>query len=195
MSVTTAISSKTAQQLKQKAKQYKRSLSITHTEALELTAREAGFANWHQVTQATSLLSPAEKALKAGAIIGMDMKDGMEYFDSVTEDGTFIFDEFLPTVCAKSFRKMMQTDPDPDDELGRLPSETMTEDEFDEWFHTNLHDNIYFRLNEKISVTSVDQVLKLLEERSFWPAFYVWFQGKLYEFEKNYESPMPVFEN
>src|SRR5690554_380319 len=193
MSVTTVVSSKAVQQLKQIAKQYKRSLSITHTEALELAAQKAGFANWHQAKQANVLLQPAEQALKSGAIIGMDMKDGMDYFDSVTEDGTFIYDEFLPMVCAQSFRKMMWSDPDPDDELGRLPSETMTEDEFEEWFHTNLHDNMYFRLSEKVSVESLDQVLKLLDERSFWPAFYVWFQGKLYEFEKGYEDPLPVF--
>lgn len=193
MSVTTVVSSKTVQQLKQIAKQYKRRLSITHTEALELTAQKAGFANWHQATQANVLLRSAEKALKSGAIIGMDMKDGMDSFDSVTEDGKFIFDEFLPMVCAQSFRKMMWLGPDPDDELGRLPSETMTEEEFEEWFHTNLHDNMYFRLSEKVSVESLDQVLKLLDERSFWPAFYLWFQGKLYEFEKGYENPLPVF--
>jgi len=193
MSVTTVVSSKTVQQLKQIAKQYKRSLSITHTEALELAAQKAGFSNWHQASQANVLLRPAEQALKSGAIIGLDVKDGMDYFDSITEDGTFIYDELLPMVCAKSFRKMMQSGPDPDDELGRLPSETMTEDEFEEWFQTNLHDNMYFRLGENISVDSLDQVLKLLDERSFWPAFYVWFQGKLYEFEKSYEDGMPVF--
>ncbi|WP_297796536.1 plasmid-related protein [uncultured Marinobacter sp.] len=193
MSVTTVVSSKTVQKLKQIAKQYKRSLSITHTEALELAAKKAGFANWHQATQAKAVLLPAETALETGTIIGMDMKDGMDYFDSVTEDGTFIYDELIPMVCAESFRKMMRSGPDPDDELGRLPSETMTEDEFEEWFHTNLHDNMYFRLSEKVSVESLDQVLKLLDERSFWPAFYVWFQGKLYEFEKSYEDPIPVF--
>lgn len=95
MSVTTVVSSKTAQQLKQKAKQYKRSLSITHTGALELAAQKAGFANWHQATQANILLRPAEYALKSGSIIGMDMKDGVDYFDSITEDGPFVFDEFL----------------------------------------------------------------------------------------------------
>jgi hypothetical protein len=195
MSVTTVVSSKTVQQLKQKAKQYKRSLSITHTEALELVAQKAGFANWHQATQANALILPAEQALKSGTIIGMDLKDGMDYFDSITEDQTFIHDEFLPMVCASSFRKRMLCNPDPDDELGRLPTETMTDDEFEEWFQSCLHDNVYFRLNDKITAQSVDQVLKLLKERSFWPAFYVWFQGELYELEKGYENPLPAIGN
>lgn len=193
MSVTTVVSSKSVQKLKQKAKQLKRSLSVPHTEALELAAKEAGFSNWHQITQANALILPAEKALRSGTIIGLDVKDALEYFHSVTDDGTFIHDELLSIVCAESFRKRMRNSPDPDDELGRLPSETMTPEEFDEWFYTCLNDNVYFRLNETIVARSLDHILKLIKERSFWPAFYIWFQGQLYEFEKGYENPLAVF--
>jgi hypothetical protein len=142
--VTTVVSSKTIQQLKQKAKQNKRTQSIAHNEALQCVAQEAGFVSWHLVTQANFHLLAAEKELKSGVIIGMDVKDGMEYFDSVTDDGTFVYDESLPIVCANSFRMMTQSSPDPDDELGQLPSESMTDDEFEEWCTTNLYDNMYF---------------------------------------------------
>jgi hypothetical protein len=193
VSVTTVVSSKTIRQLKQKAKQKKRTQSITHTEALEHVALEAGFANWHQVTHANSHLLEAEKALKSGVIIGMDIKDGMNDFDSITGDGTFIYDEFLPMLCATSFRKMMKCNPDPDDQVGRLPAETMTDDEFKEWFQTNLDNNMYFRLGHEMKTSCIQDVVDLLNERSFWPAFYIWFQGHLYEFEKSYEDKMPVF--
>ena len=87
----------------------------------------------------------------------------------------------------------MQNSPDPDDDLDGLPAERMTEDEREEWYETNLGNNMYFRLNDRVAASSVDEVLKLLNDRSFWPAFYVWFQGKLYELEKGYEDPLAVF--
>lgn len=193
MSVTTIASSKTVQKLKQKARQLKRKNQITHTEALELAALEAGFANWRQVTQANALILSAEHALRSGSIIGLDVKDGMDYFESITEDGTFVYDELLPIVCADSLRGSMLSNPDPDDESGRLPGETMTNDEFEEWFHTCLNNNVYFRLSEAVIAHSIDQIVTLLKERCFWPAFYIWFRGDLYDFEKGYEDPLPVF--
>lgn len=47
-------------------------------------------ANWHHIVKANAPLQPAELTLKSGCINGMDMKDGMDYHDAITEDGTFI---------------------------------------------------------------------------------------------------------
>ena len=194
MSVTT-VSSKKVQQLKQSARNLKRDQAIHHTEALELVAREAGFKNWHQITKANSLVLPAELALKSGCIIAIDIKDGLKHHKELTEDGTFIEDTFLAMVCEDSFRKMLATSPNPDDELGRLFHETLTAEDFNEWFWFQLGNHTYFRLNENVSVDSVNDVIKLHDSKLVWhePVFYVWFRGLLYESDKNYKDPMPIF--
>lgn len=186
MSVDYVVSSITIQKLKQDAKRLKKELGISHTRALEQTAKRVGFHNWHQVTQFHKRLLPAETALKSGVILGMDAKEGSDF----AGEG-WIADPWLALVISSSFRQKLLNSPDPDDELDRMPSETMTDAEFEEWFNDCLGDNVYFRLDPMFfQPQTIDDIVRFHSKQSFWPAWYIWFEGKIFEFENDYKDPL-----
>lgn len=55
--------------LKQKARRIKRQFDISHTEALDLVAKQAGFDHWKAVTEAADRYAPLAKALSCGLVV------------------------------------------------------------------------------------------------------------------------------
>jgi len=69
------VPSSLVEQFKQKARKLKRERDITHTEALEAVAHEAGFHHWKHVTEAAASTAPTEQAYLHGLIVAYDSKD------------------------------------------------------------------------------------------------------------------------
>jgi len=71
------VTSDELEKLKQRARKLKREQKIPHYEALELVARSARFANWHQVVEAHKAMQPTEHAVRDGVVIAMDVKEAV----------------------------------------------------------------------------------------------------------------------
>lgn len=75
------IHSASVSKLKKLAKLFARENNITHSEALNLVARNAGFEQWHQVSIAAKSTEKALKSLSQGLFALFDVKeaDDLDY--------------------------------------------------------------------------------------------------------------------
>lgn len=175
MQIIKVISTVDFEKTKRKAKTLKRATGISHSEALEQVAREAGFDNWHQVTLANGRMKPSAIAFKSGCVLAFDTRDGM---DLDTSDGIFIEDLLLPHICRGAVYNLFINSPDEDDPADRPIKETQTPSELEQWFEDVMGDSMFFRLREDLADRDELAVIAMLQERSFWLPRYMWLQGQ-----------------
>lgn len=178
MHQVTPLSSKTVELLKQKARKLKRAENLAHHDALDRVAVEAGFHHWHQVCEGLKQFEPTERAFYSGCIIAMDVKDALSF---ETEDGMFVEDNNAWTLCRDDLLASLENRPDEDDPHGRPFRETLSPEHLEEWLQDDLMDYVFFRLRSETHASTIDEVLQLVKERSFWPPQLVWIRGEFYD--------------
>ena len=162
----------TVEKLKQAARKLKREIGITHTEALELTAKQAKFDNWHQITEAAKLISPAEAAYQSGVIIAMDIKDAEDFHD---ETGEFVKDDHAKDLCRDDlYRAYVES---PDEEDGVPLREKYSASELREEVEEDLENYVFFRYTKDVLPKTIEEVKELVSECSFWQPRFIWFKG------------------
>lgn len=170
MAITYIVSSKTLSQLKQKARDLKKSSGIPHHAALEQVAKSFGLPNWHKVAESAEITAQTEKAYLSGLIVAFDMKDA----GSFDPANTFVEDQQALEFCEKdllaSYRKACEDEGQP-----------ATEDEVEEYRHFELGNHVFFRYVGKDRPQSVREALDIVNAQSFWPPFYVWLNGNFHE--------------
>ena len=170
---------KAVNQLKKQAKLLKQKEGLSHTAALDRVAqiiKGANFKNWHQVTLANQPIIPAETALKTGAILAFDVKDGLD----ISSDEKLIDDECLATLCQPVLYHDYCNAVDEFDPEGRPHKETLTPEELEEYFHDE-RDFMYFRLSEMAfkQNPTIRQIINFARRYSFWPPQYLFIKGQL----------------
>jgi hypothetical protein len=177
MSRPTPITTKVVEQLKQKARKLKAEKNISHVEALDEVAKQEKFNHWHHVCEQHKLVEPTENAFFSGLIIALDIKDALEFDVS---DGIFAFhqDGLAEYFCyADLLREYSESVDDDDIPLKDLESKEQIIEDFES---DDLDNYGILRYTGDALPDSLDDVLRLVSERSFWPPIYVWFKGTFY---------------
>jgi hypothetical protein len=177
MNRPTPITTKVVELLKQKARKLKVENNISHTQALDDVAQEAKFSHWHHVCEQHKLVEPTEKAFFSGLLIALDIKDALDFDES---DGLFVFqaDDLAAHFCYDDLLREYSERVDDDGiPLKDLESKEQIIEEFE---LDEIQNYGILRYTGDVLPASLDDVLRLVRERSFWPPIYVWFKGSFY---------------
>jgi len=173
--IITHISSHSIEFLKQKARKLKRNQATTHVQALDEIAKSHGFNHWHHVTVANKNMMPAETALSSGCVVAFDIKDGLEVN---TSDGLIIQDPALSPLTYNILFEVYVNSPDVGDRhhpMNENPPEVERQTIFSEE-----HDQyMFFRLNPLIIDKSIEEILGIIKEHSFFMPYIIWLQGEM----------------
>jgi hypothetical protein len=172
------ITTKVVELLKQKARKLKVENNISHVQALDEIAKQAKFHHWHHVCEQHRLVEPTEKAFFSGVIIALDIKDALEFDDS---DGLFVKDEgdLAAYFCYDDL--LREYSESVDDEGVRLKDVAPEDQVIEEFENGELHNYGILRYTGDVLPESLDEVLRLVRERCFWPPIYVWFKGTFHD--------------
>jgi hypothetical protein len=147
--------------LRRKAKKMRKETGIAHHAALDAVARAGGmFPDWHHLIEAAKATEPAERAFKAGLVVGIDAKEAQDVRPSLSQ---VVRDERLVMFVRRAFER---THPRPCTEEVEGDREDL------EW------QLVYFRGVRAIP-NSLDETLELCREDFIWPPRYVGLKGKL----------------
>jgi hypothetical protein len=180
MSRPSPITTKVVELYKQKARKLKVEKNIPHAQALDEIAKQAKFNHWHHVCEQHKLVEPTEKAFFSGLIIALDIKDALDFDDS---DGLFAFDEggLAEYFCYDDLLREYSESVDDEDggiQLKDLESKEQIIEDFELGEISNYG---LLRFTGDALPESLDEVLRLVRERSFWPPTYIWFKGTFYD--------------
>jgi len=169
------VSSANVERLKQKARKLKKDSGIPHHEALDQIALKSGFNHWHHVSESAKTFEPTEKAYFFGVIIAMDIKDAQDFRDPT---GRFIEDELAFSLCADDiYRYIREADED-----GVLADDDPDyEEDKQEWMADGLMNFTFFRFTPAKLPASIDDVVTMSGECSFWLPVFIWYKGALHE--------------
>lgn len=168
------ISSADVEKLKQKARRLKKDSGTPHHEALDQVAQAVGFNHWHHVSESAKSFQPTEQAYYFGVIIAMDMKDAMDFRDP---SGGFVEDPFAFALCADDIYAFSR-EIDGDDDA--ISDEEYAEDRR-EWMQYDLMNYVFFRYTSTNIPCSVENVVSIVREYSFWPPTFIWHKGAFQE--------------
>jgi hypothetical protein len=169
------ITSASVENLKQKARKLKRESGISHHEALDLVAKEVHFNHWHHVAESAKAFEPTERAYYFGVIIAMDVKDAMDFRDP---SGRFVEDSSAFALCADDiYRYIREADEDAD----MLATDPHYEEDRLEWMEEGLMNFVFFRYTASTVPGSVDEVAGIVNECSFWPPEFIWYNNSFQE--------------
>lgn len=97
------VSQKAISRLKQRARRLKREKDIPHHEALEITAKTAGFDNWHQAAEAAEKCKPIEDAYFRGFLLAFDPSEVPDTEDEGSlSGGSLMLSTFCKIDCLKT---------------------------------------------------------------------------------------------
>jgi hypothetical protein len=165
--LTHVIRARTVEKLRKEAISLKKSLKITHHEALDIAARKFDFNNWEHLQKSASATSISEEPYRNGFVIAMDVKDATEHPPS--KANRFIQDDQIYALIYMDFFTQRKYEHQKD----------LTED--DRYFLEDLEINyVYFRYDGQIPNT-VEKAFKLAEKEFFFPPLYIWLKGKWYD--------------
>lgn len=171
------------ERFKQDARKLKREQKIQHHEALDLVAKRARFANWHQVTKAHQAMQPTEHAIRHGIVIAMDTKDAFGLGDKIElkgNHGHFVSDQLLPEFYRKTFTEMAFNGIDEED--GRANKERWTKELLqecvDDWLYG---EQLFYRFVGDQPPTDAQEVMALVAKTHFWGPQFVWIKGQMYK--------------
>ena len=162
--------------LKQRARRIKREKDIPHHEALEITAKAAGFDNWHQVAEAAEQCKPIEDAYRRGFLLAFDPS---EVPDTEDEDSPTQMGALRLRASARSTFENYASQLDEEDPAERPISETLDPLDLKEYFSDDWSSMYFFRLKHPEQVTTIEHVLSLVSKHSFWHPRFVFSKGNL----------------
>ncbi|MBA1278823.1 hypothetical protein [Stutzerimonas stutzeri] len=162
--------------LKQRARRIKRDKNVPHHEALELAAKAVGFDNWHQVVSAAEMCRPTEEAFRRGFLIAYDPS---EVPDIESEDFPLLWERDASYLLKEQLFECYGSQLDEEDAEERPIFETLDLNELREYFEDDWQSMHYFRLKCPSQASSIEQLLDLVHEHSFWLPRYVFAKGKL----------------
>ena len=162
--------------LKQRARRMKREKDIPHHEALEITAKAAGFDNWHQVAEAAERCKPIEDAYHRGFLLAFDPS---EVPDTEDEDSSLKWEPHAFNLLQDRLFENYASQLDEEDPDERPISETLDPSDLQEYFSDDWGSMYFFRLKRSDQVTTIEQLLSLVSKKSFWPPRFVFSEGKL----------------
>ena len=173
------ITSATVEKLKQKARKLKKDRGIPHHEALDQVAKEAHFNHWHHVAESAKAFEPTEQAYYFGVIIAMDIKDAMDFRDP---SGRFVEDSSAFALCADDIYAYIS---ESDEDAVMLADDTHYEEDRSEWMMDGLMNYVFFRYAGSDFPASIDDVVEIVNECSFWPPEFIWYKGTFQESPSN----------
>lgn len=173
------ISTSEVEKLKQKARNLKKVSGTPHHVALDQVALAAGFNHWHHVSESAKAFKPTEQAYFFGVIIAMDIKDAMDFRDP---SGRFVEDETACFLCADDIYQYI-VEGDDDEMLDEFPRD---EEDKKEWMMEDLMNYAFFRFALPEIPDSVEDVVKIVRECSFWPPEFIWYKGAFQESPSNH---------
>ncbi len=162
--------------LKQRARRMKREKDIPHHEALEITAKAAGFDNWHQVAEAAEKCKPIEDAYRRGFLLAFDPS---EVPDTEDEDSLLKWEPYAFNLLQDRLFENYASQLDEEDPDERPISETLDPSDLKEYFNDDWGSMYFFRLKHSGQVATIEQLLSLVSKHSFWPPHFVFFKGNL----------------
>jgi len=169
------ISSTDVEHLKQQARKLKKDSGIPHHEALDQIAQKTGFNHWHHVSESAKMFEPTEKAYFFGLIIALDIKDAQDFRDPT---GRFVEDELAYSLCADDIYHYIR-EADEDGDLA--VDDPHYEEDKQDWMMDGLMNFTFFRFTPTQIPASIDEVVTLVRECSFWPPEFIWYKGALNE--------------
>ncbi|HHL2320158.1 TPA: hypothetical protein ACQ3Y4_000006 [Pseudomonas aeruginosa] len=170
------VSQKAISRLKQRARRLKREKDIPHHEALEITAKTAGFDNWHQAAEAAEKCKPIEDAYFRGFLLAFDPS---EVPDTEDEGSPLRREPYAFNLLQDRLFENYASQPDEEDPDERPISETLDPSDLKEYFSDDWGSMYFFRLKRSDQVTTIEQLLSLVSKHSFWSPRFVFFKGKL----------------
>lgn len=173
------ITSATVEKLKQKARKLKKDQGIPHHDALDQVAKAACFNHWHHVADSAKAFEPTEQAYYFGVIIAMDIKDAMDFRDP---SGKFVEDSAAFALCADDIYNFIR---EADEDADMLADDSHYEEDKREWMMDGLMNYVFFRHNGTDLPSSVDEVVEIVNECSFWSPEFIWHKGTFQECPSN----------
>lgn len=173
------ITSTAVEKLKQKARKIKKQQGISHHEALDQVAKAANFNHWHHVAESAKSFEPTEQAYYFGVIIAMDIKDAMDFRDP---SGRFIEDSAAFALCADDIYTYIR---EADEDADALADDPHYEEDKREWMSEDLMNYAFFRYFGSEIPASIDDVVNIVSECSFWPPEFIWHKGTFQECPSN----------
>ncbi|HEK1826538.1 hypothetical protein [Pseudomonas aeruginosa] len=170
------VSQKSISRLKQRARRIKREKDIPHHEALEITAKAAGFDNWHQVAEAAEKCKLIEDAYLRGFLLGFDPS---EVPDTEDDNSPLKWEPYAFYLLQDRLFKNYASQLDEEDPDERAISETLDPKDLKEYFSDDWSSMYFFRLKCPEQVVTIEQLLSLVSKHSFWPPYIVFFKGRL----------------
>lgn len=162
------------EQLKQKARKLKRVHSMTHTEALESVAREAGFNHWKHVTESAASTAPTERAYLDGLIVAYDLADAFEGIGS-----PLVADPMARYFCERELQQVIPEWLEPEE--GERPYKVVYAGELESVICEVLDELAFYRFVGSPIPSTVDDAISANGPCSFWPPLHMWLSGQYYD--------------
>jgi hypothetical protein len=182
-----SIDTTSVNKLKKHAKRIKKQKNVTHSEALDLVAKELGygFENWHHLIVSNKNIRPAEEAFNKGCVVGFDIKDGLD----IVSDELLIQDSLLEFAGEKHIFDACCNTINPDDPKERTFKESLSPEDLEEYFRED-YSFWYFRLSEKAleQYPTIKKMLNFVLEYSYFPPMICFIDGKQIDVFKTIEE-------
>lgn len=175
MSITTIILSSDIERFKQRARKLKKNTQITHTQALDIVAQEAGLNHWHHATILNKSVTEMETAFRAGCVVAYDVKYGLDIGEG---NEILTYHRLLGFIMEKPLFNAWADSPNVDDPLGRTQRELKSESELEVDFLDN-DSFMFFTLKEEFSSKPLVDILDAIAEASFFMPDYLWLKGEM----------------
>ena len=174
--------SKTVEQLKQQARRLKASAALTHTEALERVARDAGYLHWKHVTLCATVTSYTEQAYARGLILAFEPEQGRRFEAAKT---SFVRDYQAVHFCERDFRRIIPQFTEPDEDIKRI-GDIYGPEELEEIIRGTMNGLLYFRYIGNPIPIDLEEFAELAPEAFYSGWEYVWIRGRMFD---SFEPP------
>ena len=174
--------SKSVELLKQQAKRLKAGAGVTHTEALERVAREAGYLHWKHVTLCAAVTSFTEDAYRSGLILAFEPEQGRRFEGSQT---FFVRDYQAQFFCERDFRRIIPQFTEPDEDIQRI-GDLYGPDELEEIIRGTVNGLLYFRYTARPIPLGLEEFEEVAYEAFYSGWEYVWIRGRMFD---SFEPP------
>jgi hypothetical protein len=179
MSMTTIILSTDIERFKQRARKLKKNTQITHTEALDIVAQEAGLNHWHHATLLNKSSMEMETAFRAGCVVAYGVKYGLDIGEG---NDILTYHPLMGFIMEKPLFKAWADSPNVDDPLGRTHRGLKTESELEVDFLDN-DSYFFYSLRDEFSSKPLVDILDAVAQASFFMPDYLWVKGKMIDIQ------------
>lgn len=176
----TLIPSTLVSKLKQRARHKKRQSNLSHVQALDLIAKDAGFVGWKSVAAGAARYAPFERAMSGGLVAAFDSS---EVPDQITTSEKMIFWPYgIDDQMARDIQKWLGGEPaeHEDDPMRRPNKEVLSETALQEWYRDVFASSQVFLIPDVPASFDLDKSLDQLAKGMFFSPQVVWFRGQFH---------------